>query len=61
MTDILHEGIYTFMDCPYRKQIKDYDDGGMLSECNAKKGIGTVSCEYNIHHQVRICPEGYVQ
>lgn len=57
MVDDQHEGIYTFMDCPYRKQLKDYDDGGMLSECSAKKG--TTSCEYNRHADVRICPKGY--
>ena len=53
-----HDGIYTFVDCPDRERIKDYDDGGMLSQCRSKLPC-TGSCEYNRHPDVRICPRGY--
>ncbi len=54
----MHEGIYTFIDCPDREQIKDADDGGMLSQCH-NRGVCTASCEYNRHYEVRLCPRGY--
>lgn len=51
---------YPSVDCPDRKQLKDYDDGWMLAECMNTASPHTASCEYNRHPDVKLCPRGFI-